>query len=173
MARIQGDADLHARLAAAGFEGPDWDRFADVLVEYGWAVLRAWISTGAINRQVYERTGIWLEQPPSQISTEEVAGLSGLAIAEALNRFRDRVLRARKWDHNKGASLSTFWIGYCLLRYPDTYRRWLTEQRHWHLAIRLAECNPSDDIASVSPDPASQIEMRLNSLRRCHPSRLM
>ena len=41
MARIQGDADLHARLAAAGFEGPDWDRFADVLVEYGWAALKA------------------------------------------------------------------------------------------------------------------------------------
>ena len=159
MARLQGDADLHARLAAAGFEGSDWDRFADVLVEYGWAVLRAWISSGVINRQVFERTGIWLKQPPSQISLEEGESLSGLVIAEALNRFRDRVLRAERWDHNRGASLSTYWIGYCLLRYPDTYRRWLTEQRHWHLANKLVQGDPTDGIASASPDPAGQIEL--------------
>ena len=41
MARLQADADLLDRLASAGFEGPDWDRFADVLVEYGWAMLKA------------------------------------------------------------------------------------------------------------------------------------
>ena len=159
MARLQGDADLHARLAAAGFEGSDWDRFADVLVEYGWAVLRAWISTGAIYRQVFERAGIWLQQPPSQVSLEEGESLSGLVIADALNRFRDRVLRAGSWDYSRGASLSTYWIGYCLFRFPDNYRRWLTEQRHWHLANKLAQGDPTDGIASVSPDPAGQIEL--------------
>ena len=32
---LQADAELLGRLAADGFEGPGWDRFVGVLVEYG------------------------------------------------------------------------------------------------------------------------------------------
>ena len=35
MSRLHADADLVGRLAADGFEGPGWDRFVGVLVEYG------------------------------------------------------------------------------------------------------------------------------------------
>ena len=40
MPRLQADAELVGRLAADSFEGPGWDRFVDVLVEYGCAALR-------------------------------------------------------------------------------------------------------------------------------------
>ena len=46
MSRLQTDADLVGRLAADGFEGPGWDRFVGVLVEYGCVVLRCRSSSG-------------------------------------------------------------------------------------------------------------------------------
>ena len=41
MSRLQADAALLGRLAAESFEGPGWDQFVDVLIEYGCAVVRA------------------------------------------------------------------------------------------------------------------------------------
>ena len=43
MSRLQADAALLGRLAAESFEGPGWDQFVDVLIEYGCAVVRACI----------------------------------------------------------------------------------------------------------------------------------
>ena len=159
LARVQGDADLYNRLASAGSKGRDWEKFANALVEYGLAVLKAWISTAVITRHVWERTGIRLPEPPVQLTSEDAEDLSASTVADALNRFRDQVLRAGRWIPNGGASLSTYWIGYCILRYPDTYRPWINEQKRWHLALQGVQGDLVVGMAPENSDPARQLEV--------------
>ena len=132
MSRLRADAELLGRLNTDGFRGPGWGRFVDVLVEYGCAVLTAWTATGAIYGHVARQARIRLEEPPVEITPEDAEDLAAETVADALGRFRDRVLAVGRWDPRRGASLATYWIGYCILRFPDVYRRWLTAQRRWH-----------------------------------------
>ena len=157
MSRLGADAALLERLAAAGFEGPDWDRFVDALVEYGCAVLTAWTVTSAINDHVARQARIRLKEPPVEITHEDAEDLAAETVADALRRFRDQVLAVGLWDPLKGASLATYWIGYCILRFPDVYRRWFTDQRRWHLALQNAEGDSVYRFDPVPADPALQV----------------
>ena len=157
MSRLQADAELVGRLAADGFEGPGWDRFVGVLVEYGCAVLTAWTATGAIHGHVARHAQIRLEAPSVPITQEDAEDLASETVADALVRFRDRVLRTGQWDHRRGASLATYWVGFCILRFPDVYRRWLTAQRRWHLALRNVDGDRSYGFGATSAEPAHQL----------------
>ena len=153
MSGLEADAALLERLAAAGFEGPDWD----VLVEYGCAVLTAWTITGAIDGYVARRAHIRLEEPPTQITREDAEDLAVETVADALSRFRDRVLVVGGWDHRRGASLATFWVGYCILRFPDIYRRWLTAETRWHRALQNADGDRTYRFDPAPADPAQRV----------------
>ena len=157
MSRLQADTALLERLAAEGFKGRSWDRFVDVLVEYGCAVLTAWTVTGAINGYVARHAQIRLEEPPAEITQEDAGDLAAETVADALGRFRDRVLAVGRWDPRRGASLATYWIGYCILRFPDVYRRWLTAQSRWHRALQNADGDRAHRSELVPADPAQQV----------------
>ena len=157
MSRLQADAVLLKRLAAEGFEGPGWDRFVRVLVEYGCAVLTAWTVTGAINGYVARHALIRLERPPAAITQEDAEDLAVETVADALGRFRDRVLAVGRWDPRRGTSLATFWIGYCILRFPDVYRRWLTAQSRWHRALQNADGDRTYRFRPTLGDPVEQV----------------
>ena len=157
MSRLQADAALLEGLATAGFEGPGWDRFVGVLVEYGCAVLTAWTITGAINSHVARRARIRLEKAPAEITQEDAEDLAAETVADALGRFRDRVLAVGGWDHRRGASLATYWVGYCILRFPDVYRRWLTAESRWHRALQNADGDRTYRFDPVPADPAQRV----------------
>jgi hypothetical protein len=55
---------------------------------------------------------------------DEVAELANETVAKALAHFRRDVLMKGKWDHRRGATLRTYFIGQCLIRFPNIYRRW-------------------------------------------------
>jgi hypothetical protein len=42
------------------------------------------------------------------------------------------VLRRQRWDYRKGASLRTYFIGQCLSRFANVYRRWYTNEQNNH-----------------------------------------
>ncbi len=42
------DAEVFAAVRAEGFEGKRWDRLAEDLGRYGWAVMAAWLFTGYV-----------------------------------------------------------------------------------------------------------------------------
>ena len=157
MSRLQADAALLGKLAAESFEGPGWDQFVDVLIEYGCAVLTAWTATGVAHGHVVRHAQIRLEAPPVPITQEDAEDLASETVADALVRFRNRVLRAGQWDHRRGASLATYWVGFCILRFPDVYRRWLTAQRRWHLALRNVDGDRSYGFGATSAEPAHQL----------------
>lgn len=127
--RLAGDAELVEALRRDGFAGPAWDYFANELARYGLAVIRKWIRTGQIDGKCAEK-GLRTKPLPPQTAADEtaVASIADETVAEALVVFRDNVLARGVWDPAKGASLNTFFIGQCLLRYRNAAARWLRQQ---------------------------------------------
>jgi hypothetical protein len=66
---------------------------------------------------------------------EERLDLALATVAESLTFFRDRVLRAGRWSFDGGATLTTYFIGACLLTFPNVFRRWRVAERKWNLAL--------------------------------------
>jgi DNA-directed RNA polymerase specialized sigma24 family protein len=64
---------------------------------------------------------------------DEIDELTGETISKALFHFRRDVLLKQKWDYRKGATLRTFFVGQCLIRFANIYRRWWSgETRNRH-----------------------------------------
>ena len=129
LARLEADQDLINELQWAGFEGPGWQELAMALAEYGLAVMTAWLSTGAIVRKCREKHIRGVESlPVSGFTPEEVEELANLVVGEALGTFRERVLKTHRWDPQKGASLKTYFVGHCCIRFVGVFRRWKAEE---------------------------------------------
>ena len=157
--RLHTDVELHRQLADMNFEGPCWDRFVEALVEFAFPVLTAWIVSGEIRRHVARNARVLLEAPPSPITQDDAEDLALETITDALCPFRDRVLRANRWDPSRGTALTTWWVGYCLLRFPAVYRRWQTDHRKWRFALRAAAQLRSLGLDQASDGPEDQLIM--------------
>ncbi|MBT2213198.1 RNA polymerase sigma factor [Actinomadura sp. NEAU-AAG7] len=123
-ARHKADQELVEFLAAHGFAGPVYTRFAEEMAAYAIAVLTAWLHTGMIFVRCAEK-GIKLPRPPiSAWSKDDQLELALETVAVATRSFQQR-LRSGHWDPGKGASLRTYFIGHCTYQFPDTYKKWL------------------------------------------------
>jgi hypothetical protein len=132
-------------LVLNGFTGPDYEIFAGELAAYGYPVILAWLRRGVIWKHCADR-GRPLR--PTDADRETLAGmfeerleLAFETVAEALKFFRDRVLRTGYWSHEGGATLTTYFIGACLLDFPNVFRRWQAAERRWHGALRAETLN--------------------------------
>ena len=134
--RLEADQTLVLRLNLEGFNGPTWERLSRALVEYGVAVMAAWISTGIVYAKL-KRLGIRVApastngRPMSDVDLDELAFET---VAEATLSFRT-ILAAGKWNPGRGATLATFFVGNCLLRFPNVLRDWKKE-RERHSGVR-------------------------------------
>ena len=123
LARLEGDKELVFQLMLRGYTGSAWRTFSSALVQYGLQVMRVWIANGRIFDQCKRKgRGIPGGLPPK--GEDEILSLAGMVVTVALNAFRDEVLVPGRWDPSRGASLRTFFIGQCVLRFPNEYRRW-------------------------------------------------
>jgi RNA polymerase sigma factor (sigma-70 family) len=129
--RLQGDRVLLEELRAEGYVGRKYTVFATVLAKYGVAVIRGWIRQGVILAKVRERSFGGLPPEPRRRALNEdedtAEELANETVAIALVMFRDKVLIPGRWDPSKGASLSTFFVGQCLMQFGNVYKRWRTE----------------------------------------------
>lgn len=143
MARLEADLMLMLRLSADGFEGSTWNLVATGLVEYGYAVMRAWITSGLVFSKCRER-GVALSSPSDiRPSPDDVVDLAEDVVADAIVNFRDHVLRVGRWDPRRGASLTTYFVGNCLLQFPNHHRRWYQRtKRDRAYSTRLDELTP-------------------------------
>jgi DNA-directed RNA polymerase specialized sigma24 family protein len=158
--RLAADQDLLTALQLHGLQGPTWDRFAEVLARYGYQVIRAWVWT----RQIFPhcaRRGFGLPQPAHLRWTKEQANEVALeTVAKAIRAFRGYVLREGRWSPTRGATLRTYFVGQCLLQFPNVYRRWLSE-----LELDFQEVPALDELEdpldqSEYGDPAGRVVMR-------------
>ena len=133
LARFGADAALMRRLQDEGFAGEAWQEIAGALVEYGFQVMRAWVVTGQVFVKLAEKGRSVPSPPQGGIPRPDALVLAEDTVADAIVDFRDRVLRNGQWDPARGASLTTFFIGNCLLfQFPNLYRSWRRDHVRSH-----------------------------------------
>jgi hypothetical protein len=124
-----GDRDLYDRLSDEEFADHAFEVLAVALVGYAYRVLHSWLATGEIYRQAALRgrpvspsdaERIYLYTHP-----DEIDEIVNEALGEALVYLRNCATSGEgKWDPAAGASLPTYFVGACVLRFPTVYRRW-------------------------------------------------
>lgn len=126
------DIELRDRLQAAGCSGRLWDYVvATELWPYGWSVMSAWLSTGLIAQKCREKgRPIAL---PNDWTVEDREDLVTVAVAEGLALFRQALVDDR-WKPERGASLRTYFLGGCILVFPNALRRWLADRERYRKA---------------------------------------
>lgn len=153
-----GDVDLLTRLQLQGFQGPDYRIFTEELARYGVAVLTAWMYTGDIFTKAKERGFGLPPLPDSGWTREDREDLAHDTVVHALIKFREQVLVPGRWKPEKGAALKTFFIGQCLIRFPNFYRAWLQQQAE-HRRILLTD-DPAADLDRALGDVADGVARR-------------
>jgi DNA-directed RNA polymerase specialized sigma24 family protein len=153
--RLAGDVILNTDLALQGYKGPLWDYFSNELAKYGYAVIVSWIGRKMIFDRCKSKGYGGLPVMDRFFTDDENAELTNETVAKALAHFRTDVLMKRKWDHRRGATLRTYFIGQCLIRFPNIYRRWLAgENRNRYLITQ--DDGLIDAFAGSSKGPESQ-----------------
>lgn len=132
--RRLADRALLDELIATGFTGPVFEIAVTEFAAYGIATMMAWMRTGEIVKQCKVKgrplpalgglvAGQWTRDDRLEIAIETTA--------RALRFFINEVLRPGKWDHRRGATLKTFFVGSCLLQFPNVFDLWAGEQKRW------------------------------------------
>lgn len=157
--RMMEDQVLMIRLAANNFEGKEWLAFEDVLIDYGNGVMMGWTTTGLVFTKLSEKKWAQLHPPAEGLTRAEIVDLVQETLGNAIPHFRT-VLRQGKWRPEKGANLTTFFIGQCLWRFPNVYQRWLG-QRHRQAQEDLAGA-PAETLQGQSfRNPQDQVMTRI------------
>jgi DNA-directed RNA polymerase specialized sigma24 family protein len=149
--RLEADNELVQTLAFGNFDGPEWQYFSTELAKYGMAVIGGWMRRGMIFHKCKSRGYGGLPEMDRDFNADEIEELTGETIAKALVHFRRDVLMKQKWDYRKGATLRTYFVGQCLIRFANVYRRWWGgETRN-----RYDLTDENDTLADLSPRAAS------------------
>ncbi|HEX8509341.1 MAG TPA: hypothetical protein VF635_07575 [Propionibacteriaceae bacterium] len=151
--RLAADQELINDLALAGFEGDDWDYFSTELARYGMAVIGGWMRRRLIFGRCRDRGFGGLPEMDRPFDPDEITELTSETVSEALSHFRSDVLMKHKWDYRKGASLRTYFIGQCLIRFANVYRRWWGNESRYRLLTteRAAAIVKMDEGRSQGP----------------------
>lgn len=121
--RLLGDSNLLLRLQLSGYSPKEWEPVATEFARYGLAVLSAWIGNGRIFQEVKKVTKIALVPHEGGFNHQDREDLATDTVVAALPAFLE-VLKAKRWDPTKGASLKTYFVGQCKWQFPNVYKRW-------------------------------------------------
>ncbi len=122
--RLGGDEELLLKLQLSSFADHDWKPVAEELARYGYAVIVSWLHNRSIYAKVRQRTRFGLPTLDNWPTHEHtVNDIATDTVIEALDYFKNKVLMAGKWDPAKGASLRTYFIGQCLYKFANCYRK--------------------------------------------------
>ncbi|GIG60616.1 hypothetical protein Lfu02_49880 [Longispora fulva] len=124
--RRMADAELAMRIRTHGVEGLDYQVFAAEAARYGIAVFRVWLATGHAYRLAALRNRS-VTRPKRPLDPDDLISLAGLIVAEGLKYFTRSALTGGGWNPDGGASLKTYFIGACLLRFKDAHEAWKPE----------------------------------------------
>lgn len=133
--RRAADKELRDELARHDFSGRQYLRFEEELARYGTAVLRAWMHSGYVFKLTAAR-GFVLH--PTDTELEELnrdpearGDLANMTVAVALPWFREHALVGGGWRVDGGAGLPTYFMGACLYRFPNEFRRRRVQDERW------------------------------------------
>lgn len=152
------DAARVQRLRAGGFCGSDYELFKAALAAYGLAVMRAWIRRGEIfNLAAHCGRPVQAGHDVRQhlaiaAGHDDCDELAVETVAVALHRFREDALVNRRWSIEGGATLNTFFVGACILAFPNVFRVWLCAEYEPRHHLRRYDLVPDDGQTSLWAD---------------------
>jgi hypothetical protein len=162
------DTEIVRRLSVEDFDprGPTWGELSKVLVTYGYSVLIGMLLKGTIYRAAanHGAAGVrGLARIPRELrlSEDDAHELTATLLESAIPRFR-LTLRDGQWHADGGASLTTFFVGRCLMDLPDVYERWRRQQDRWAQALDV--CEVDDGRLGVDPSDAALASTHLDEL---------
>ncbi len=150
--RLAADDELIQILAFGGFVGKEWEYFSTELARYGMAVIGGWMRRRMIFSKCKSRGFGGLPELGRYFEDDEIDELTGETISNALVHFRRDVLIPHKWDYRKGATLRTFFVGQCLIRFANVYRRWYGNEKRNQYDL-AADNDTLDTFAPRIPSP--------------------
>lgn len=129
------DAGLYRALAEQDFSGRGYRKFEGELARYGLSVMRGWLYTGHIF-QVAASRNIKVVHSEALLhdlsaSTDLRNELANSTVAVALTHFRQRATANTGWRPDGGASLTTYFMGACVLAFPNELRRHRLADEKW------------------------------------------
>lgn len=158
--RTAADRKLVEVLGAAGFAGPQFDRFRDELARYAVSVLSGWMYSGYVFQLAAER-GMVLR--PTAAELDELhrdpslrQELAVMVVAVALPAFREHALVGGGWRADGGASLTTYFLGACLTVFPNEFRKHRSQRQRWQ-AQDDSSRKAARSRAAATGDPADLI----------------
>lgn len=161
--RLSKDVQLFEELRGEEFSGPKWELFQYELARFALGVLLPWMGSKHIWGVLRSK------RIPFRPSEEEVALLStdvtlrteiaDSAVAAALHGFRNRAVSGTGWDPARGASLTTYFIGACVLSVVNELNKRRRSENRAHrvrmAVLREKAGRPAEDWQS-SDDPCQQ-----------------
>lgn len=145
LARREADQELISALALTGFTGPAQEMFEAELAAYAYPVMMAWTRTGEIIKRCAQKgRPLGIRDTGAGWSRDDRCELSTETVARALDFFRKKVLLHGTWDHTRGATIKTYFVGACLFQFPNVYQRWNTERRSWQDRCAMVVDDPGD-----------------------------
>ncbi len=133
--RRASDLDLVNLLRTNNFEGPDYKYFENELGRYGLSVMRGWLSTGHIfkliarQRRPLNPTARELESLAFESDMRDDLAVGTTAVT--LPWFRKHALIEGGWNYEGGASIPTYFMGACVLQFPNELKRHRSARRDW------------------------------------------
>jgi DNA-directed RNA polymerase specialized sigma24 family protein len=152
--RLLGDADLLLRLQLSGYADEVWDPIATEFARYGLGVLPAWLATGKMFVEVRKTTKVRLVAHEGGFDPETRNDLATDTVVAALPAFLE-VLKQKRWDPAKGASLKTYFLGKCKWEFLNVYRKWQRLHESPNLELLADEMTTFVD-AGPAAGPADQ-----------------
>lgn len=120
------------------------------LIEYGYAVFTGWGISGLLHQRAAAHKGTpGANRIPEtlRLDPDDAMSLAGELIVTVIDTFRAKVLAKGKWSELGGASLKTYFVGWCLMHLPDTYVRWNRRERSGGRAESLDD--PTADLSKA------------------------
>lgn len=126
------DIELRDQLQATGCTGPEWEYVATEVARYGWSVMSAWLNTGVIVQKCRDK-GRRIELPNAW-TVDDREDLVATAVSDGIAMFRQALIDDL-WKPERGASLKTYFLGGCILAFPNALRKWQRDHRRYREAI--------------------------------------
>lgn len=120
-----GDADETARLKRilGDPRHPEWRKESEPLLAYAYPRLRSWIRSGRIRAMVARSGARGVSRVPEglRVPRQDAHDLAVDTAVLAMRSFHNAVPR---WDPALGRGLRSYFVGFCLMKFPDAYQSW-------------------------------------------------
>lgn len=153
-----GDEALVAVLAEDDFAGPRYRLFERSLAQYAFPVMMTWIREGRVFRECADKGRPIPDSPELLVhmatSLDTAQQLASETVMEALPQFRESAMVGGRWRADGGASLRSFFVGACVLAFPNIYRKWYAAFQRQEREVGYGLVPDDLALRCAVPDPA-------------------